>query len=313
MTQAAIVTVTLNPALDVSTGADRVEPDVKLRCDAPVYDPGGGGINVSRAIAAMGGVSTPLVALGGAIGQRMEDMMRDAGLDPVRFEAPGETRQSIAVTDRATGQQYRFTMPGPEWSPVDVETSLERIAAFGEQGYLVLSGSNPPGVPADYAGMLAGKLRGADMIVDTSGDALRAMADGGYNVAVLRMDSKEAEWLGGKPLKLRSDSAAFAASLIAAQAAQSVIVARGSDGNILVTPDAAWHAEAADIQVISKVGAGDSFVAGYALGMARGLATPDALGLGAAMASATCMTPATQLCRAEDVEELYTNRVVTRL
>ncbi|MDO5641799.1 MAG: PfkB family carbohydrate kinase, partial [Paracoccus sp. (in: a-proteobacteria)] len=108
MTQMPILTVTLNPALDVSTGADAVVPGIKLRCDMPVLDPGGGGINVSRAIAIMGGASTAFVALGGATGAQLGAMLEDAGLSWREMRAPGETRQSLAVIDRAGDQQYRF-------------------------------------------------------------------------------------------------------------------------------------------------------------------------------------------------------------
>ncbi|WBU55867.1 1-phosphofructokinase family hexose kinase [Paracoccus sediminicola] len=314
--QAPILTVTLNPALDLSTGADHVRPDVKLRCDAPQVDPGGGGINISRAIAAMGGTSRPLVALGGHTGERMDEMLRAAGLDPIRLDAPGETRQSLVATDRASGLQYRFMMPGPEWDADLVSISFDRIAEHAAQGgYVVLSGSNPPGVPDDYAAQLAQHLRdtGAHLFVDTSGNALKAVSSGGHGVALLRMDRHEAETLAGRPLPERSDTAAFAAALIETGSARSVIVARGSDGNIIVTAEGAWHAEAAPVKIVSKVGAGDSFVAGFTLATARGMPPPDALGLGAAMASATCMTPATRLCRAEDVDRLFGKRIVTRL
>ncbi len=98
--QAPILTVTLNPALDISTGVDAVVPELKLRCDAPQVDPGGGGINVSRSVARMGGVSTALVALGGATGMRLAGLLTDAGLDVAQLDAPGETRQSLAVSDR---------------------------------------------------------------------------------------------------------------------------------------------------------------------------------------------------------------------
>lgn len=316
MTQSAILTITLNPALDVSTGTDAVRPEAKLRCDAPVTDPGGGGINVSRAIKLMGGQSTAFVALGGTTGRRMAEMLEAAGLDWQEMRAPGETRQSLSVMDRAIGQQFRFVMPGPEWGSADVGKSVAHILQVAApDGLIVLSGSNPPGVPADYAALLATKLTGtnAGLIVDTSGEALRAAASGRNGFALLRMNSDEAEDLAGSPLPGRADTARFAASLVAADAAKAVIVARGSDGNIIVTPDGAWHAEAAEVEVVSKVGAGDSFVAGFTLGLARNLPHHDALGLGAAMASATCMTPATELCRRADVERLYDARVITRL
>lgn len=207
-------------------------------------------------------------------------------------------------------------MPGPEWCAQDVERALNAAAGTVEPDTLVvLSGSNPPGVPSGFAAMLAERLQGtgARLIVDTSGAALKAVATGGHNFALLRMDREEAEGLAARALPERADTARFAASLVAAGAARAVIVARGGDGNIIATVEGAWHAEAAKVQVISKVGAGDSFLAGFTLGLARGHSVADALGLGAAMASATCMTPATELCRRADVEQLFAARVVTQL
>ena len=316
MAQGPVLTITLNPALDVATGTDLVRPDVKLRCDAPVVDPGGGGINVSRAIAVMDGQSTAFVALGGTTGRRVAEMLEGAGLTWQDMRAPGETRQSLSVMDRDSGLQYRFVMPGPEWSSADVGKSIAHIRQAARPGGLVvLSGSNPPGVPPDYAALLAAALAQGDgrLIVDTSGAALHAVASGRHDFALLRMDREEAEGLAGAPLPERADTARFAASLVEARAATAVIVARGADGNIIVTPEGAWHAEAAKVEILSKVGAGDSFVAGFTLGLARGLPAHDALGLGAAMASATCMTPATELCRRADVDRLYAERIVTRL
>ncbi|MEE2859570.1 MAG: hexose kinase [Pseudomonadota bacterium] len=314
--QAPILTVTLNPALDVSTAADAVVPDLKLRCDKPRLDPGGGGINVSRAIKVIGGQSSAMVALGGPTGTRLADMLKSAGLQVLRLTAPGETRQSLAVTDRATGGQYRFVMPGPEWHTAQVATAIAAIAeAALAGGWVVISGSNPPGVAAGFEQMLTVRLKDgrARLLVDTSGDALRAMAGSSIPVDVLRMDSHEAEGLAGRPLPLRSNSAAFAADLVRNGAARSVIVARGADGSVIAGPDGAWHAAAAPVNVVSAVGAGDSFVAGFVLAMARDWPVPEALALGAAAASAAVMTPATELCHADDVRHFYSQRIVTRL
>lgn len=313
--QAPILTVTLNPALDLSTSAAEVVPELKLRCDAPVIDPGGGGINVSRAVARMAGRSTALVALGGGTGARLCDLLRETGLPVMRLDAPGETRQSLSVIDRGTGAQYRFVLPGPEWRAPEVRVALDAVAAAAPRGgIVVLSGSNPPGVPAEFAAMLAQRVHGQDvrLFVDTSGAALAAVAAGRSSpVAVLRMDDAEAESLAGHRLVTRADTADFASHLARSGAAESVLVARGADGNIVASPQGRWHAEAHKVPIISKVGAGDSFVAGYTLGLARGLSVPDALALGAAAASATCMTPATELCRPDDIARLYAQRIVT--
>ena len=317
MDQAPILTITLNPALDISTSAARVVPDVKLRCEAPSFDPGGGGINVSRAIRNMGGHSTALVALGGTTGQRMAAMLEATGIPVLSLPAPGETRQSLTADDRATRQQYRFVMPGPEWSADDVARALELATEMAPgDGLVVLSGSNPPGVPASFGAMLAGRLQGQGtrLIVDTSGEALATVAAArDRRVEILRMDDEEAEGLAGQPLPYRADTAAFAASLVASGAARGVIVARGRDGNIIATDEGIWHAEAARVPIVSKVGAGDSFLAGFTLGYARGWPVAHALGLAAAAASATVQTPATELCRGEDVERLFAARMITEM
>ena len=314
--QAPILTVTLNPALDLATAADAVVPDLKLRCDKPRADPGGGGINVSRAIKIIGGQSTAMVALGGATGTRLADLLKAAGLSLLRLTAPGETRQSLAVTDRASGTQYRFVMPGPEWHMTQLPGTIAAIAeAALAGGWVVMSGSNPPGIAPGFEQMLTVRLKDgrARLLVDASGEALRALAGSSIPVDVLRMDSLEAEALAGRPLPLRSDSAAFAAGLVRDGAARSVIVARGADGSVVAGPDGAWHAAAAPVRVVSAVGAGDSFVAGFVLAMARGWPVQEALALGTAAASAAVTTPATDLCDAEDVRHFYSQRVITRL
>jgi 6-phosphofructokinase 2 len=115
-----ILTVTLNPALDFATSVDSVVPGVKLRCGPPRTDPGGGGINVSRAIALLGGTSRCLVALGGRNGESLAELLRAAGIDLITHKAPGETRSSLSVRDEHRGEQYRFMLPGPAWGPGDV-------------------------------------------------------------------------------------------------------------------------------------------------------------------------------------------------
>lgn len=313
--QVPVLTVTLNPALDLSTATASVTPEVKLRCEAPITHPGGGGLNISRAMALMGGHSRALAALGGLTGQRIVQMLADAGIGVIALPAPGETRESFTVTDAATGQQFRFVLPGPEWGADLVEQALDQIARHAPaDGYVVLSGSNPPGVPAAFAAMLAARMPQGRLIVDTSGAALAEVASGrNSSVHILRMDDREAEGLAGRPLPTRGDTAALAVDLVESGAAQGVIIARGTDGNIIATRDGIWHAHAETVPVVSKVGAGDSYLAGFTLGLARGWDIAAAMGLGAAAASATVQTPATELCRPKDVEALFQARIVTRI
>lgn len=314
MDQTPILTVTLNPAFDLATSIDRVLPDVKLRCAAPKADPGGGGINVSRAILRLEGQSRAAVSLGGPTGERLGAMLAEEGVPTIPLPAPGETRLSLAVTETRTGAQFRFMLPGPVWAAEDADAAVAAVAEAAEPGgFVVLSGSTPPGVAVDFSTRLVRGLPRSQVVVDTSGAALATAAGAKAGLSVLRMDGAEAEGLAGRPLLSRADSAAFAADLVAAGAAEVVMVARGGDGNILASAEGVWHAEALRVHVVSKVGAGDSFVAGYTLARARGEDLPGALAWASAAATAACMTPATELCRLEDVERLHANGCVTQM
>ncbi len=310
-----ILTLTLNPALDLATTVPRVEAGPKLRCTAPSAEPGGGGVNVSRAIAHLGGTSRAVLALGGPVGQQMAALMAAQGIDVLAVPAPGETRMSFAVTDKF-GDQFRFVLPGPVWGDADMARVLEQLQAEAAQDALVvLSGSVPPGVPDDIVARLCAALGpGRTVIADTSGKALDHVADHGKSgLAVLRMDSAEAEDLSGQGLPDRADTAWFADRLRQRGCATRVIVARGADGSVMAGPEGIFHVTAVPVPIRSKIGAGDSFVGAFALSLARGDLPTEALRHGAAAASAAVMTDGTELCRAGDVATLLARTEVTPL
>ncbi|OYU17422.1 MAG: sugar kinase [Rhodobacteraceae bacterium PARR1] len=304
--QTPILTLTLNPALDMASEVAQMIPDEKLRCTDPRLDPGGGGLNVSRAIHALGGESLALVALGGLTGDRLAELIRREGVMFLGITGPGETRQSLTITETASGRQYRFMLPGPVWGAQDQERVFLLLRAAGKPGgFAVISGSQPPGVPKNFPALLAGAMAGMRVVLDTSGAALiEAVTNPLPGLEVLRMDDAEAAHLAGHPLDSRSATADFAQSLIARGTARKVIVARGSDGSVLVGPDLRLFCKAPKVKLRSRVGAGDSFVGGYVLGLARGLSEGEALSQGVAAAAAAVMSEATDLCRAEDVARL---------
>ena len=304
--QTPILTLTLNPALDMATGIAELVPNQKLRCSEPMLDPGGGGLNVSRAIAALGGESLALVALGGLTGDRLAGLIRQESVPFLALAAPGETRQSLTVTEAKTGRQYRFILPGPVWSEADQERVFTLLRASARPGAIgVISGSQPPGVPVDFPARLARSMPGLNVVLDTSGAPLReAVSHPIPGLFVLRMDSEEAESIAGHKLETRAQSADFAADLVKRGVAERVIVARGADGSVMAEAGQRVFVKAAKVQVVSTVGAGDSFVAGFVLSLARGVDSTLALAYGAASASAAVTTDATQLCRLTDVERL---------
>ncbi|MCK0141660.1 1-phosphofructokinase family hexose kinase [Aliiroseovarius sp. F20344] len=315
--QSDILTITLNPALDLSTQMGQVRANEKLRCDTPAIDPGGGGINVARAIQRLGGYATAFVALAGLRGQQLSALLEQEGVPQLVLELPGETRISLAVTEQSAQTQYRFVMPGPEWTEEHVAKLCERLKGELREGtHVVLSGSQPPGLspqfPSDFIKLAHAK--GALVYLDTSGPAMMALQEvGSLAPDVLRLDSAESEALAGRALETIEDAVQFAQKLIESGKAHCVVLARGAEGSVLVTSDQALHAQTPPVPVQSKVGAGDSFMGGFILSCARGKSWEDALRSGVASASAAVMSPATELCRASDVARLLPEVSVTKL
>jgi 6-phosphofructokinase 2 len=310
-----ILTLTLNPALDLATEVPEIIAGQKLRCSEPLLDPGGGGLNVSRAIRALGGDSLALVAIGGLTGDRLAGLIREAGVTFLSILGPGETRLSLTVTEEASGKQYRFMLPGPVWGEAERARVFTLLRATSRPGGLsVISGSQPPGVPVDFPAQLAESMPGSRVVLDTSGKPLgRVVKRPIEGLEVLRMDSEEAEGLSGHPLHSRADTADFAQGLVRAGVARKVVVARGADGNVLATADRRLFSPAPKVRVRSTVGAGDSFVAALVLAIARDQDDAEALAMGSAAAAAAVMTDATQLCRPEDVMRLRPDTTATEL
>lgn len=295
---AAIVTLTLNPALDVATSVDRVVSGVKLRCGQPRYDPGGGGINVARAIHELGGRALAVYACGGAAGARIVRMLADEGVEQRPVEVAGETRESLAVTDRR-GEQYRFLLPGPELSESEWRACGEAaVDLVDDDGWLVASGSLASAVPDDFFARLIRRLGGrARVVLDTSGAALPpALAEG---VEVVNPNWREfAEMSGGE------GEQEVAARLVDEGQARAVVVTLGPRGARLTTADCQVLLTPPEVETVSAVGGGDCFTAALTLALSRGESYLEASRLGVAAAGAAMLTPGTALCRRRDVERL---------
>lgn len=315
--QTPILTVTLNPALDLSADVPQVVAGPKLRLSEPVVEPGGGGINVARAITLLGGQAQVMAALGGLTGERLAALIGASGLEVIQLPVQGETRQSLSVIDRSDAGQYRFILPGPAWDAALAHDALALIVdSAAPDGWVVLSGSQPPGMADDFALQLAAPLAecGARLVVDTSGAALARLTRGGKGPApwCLRMDQAEAEEAAGRPLVNPDDSLNFASELVARGAARVVVLARGADGSVLFegAGGARLHCRPPVVPVNSKTGAGDSFTGAFVLALAQGGDLASALRRGTAAAAAAVMTGASELCRRADVERLLSDCLI---
>ena len=302
---AAIVTLTMNPALDIATVTDRVVPEHKLRCEAPRYDPGGGGINVARAVHALGGDALAIFPAGGAAGEMIGHLLHQEGVLHGVVAITGFTRESLAVGERQTGNQYRFILPGPEIGPDDQERCLDRLAAaLPGAAYVVASGSLPLGVPEDFYARVAKLAQSYKkrFVLDTSGPALSAAGGGVY---LLKPSLRELEELAGRKIGGDQNEEQAAHDVIAQGRAEIVVLSLGARGALVATAEGSERVAAIPVRVRSTVGAGDSMLAGILLGLCRGLVLRDAVRFGVAAGTAALLGSGTQLCRREDVERMF--------
>ncbi len=300
-----IVTLTLNPSIDGASEADAVRPIHKVRTTNERYDPGGGGVNVARVIQALGGSATALYLAGGATGALLDDLLESRGIARRRIDIADQTRVSHAIFERSSGYEYRFTPEGPEVRESEWRACLAAVEDV-ECDYLVASGSLPRGVPAGFyveVGRIAAR-KGARFVVDTSGEALRAVLKAG-GIHLVKPSLGELESAIGRRLREPGDEDVAAMSLVEAQATDMVAVTMGHEGALLATRAGAMHLQAPDVVVQSAVGAGDSFLAALVLRLSQGLPEADAFRWAVAAGTAAVLTPGTELCRREDVERLY--------
>lgn len=299
-----IVTLTLNPTIDGSASAEVIAPIRKIRTSDERYHPGGGGINVARVVQELGGKALALYLAGGATGAILDDLMEVAEVKCRRIPISGYTRIAHTVFELSTGQEYRFVPEGPEVSASEWETCLATLATL-DFDYVAVSGSLPRGLPETaYArvGDVAA-AKGARVIVDTSGAALRATLKKG--VYLVKPNRRELEELVGHPLPETVDQIAAARKLIASKSAEIVAITLGGDGAVIVNQSEAWFAAAPPVTAHSAVGAGDSFVGAVTLALAQGRSLDAVLAYGVAAGTAAVLSPGAELSRANDVERLY--------
>ncbi|WP_460988582.1 1-phosphofructokinase family hexose kinase [Sphingobium sp. TomTYG75] len=300
-----IVTLTMNPAIDVAYEADRVFHTRKMRARQEHYDPGGGGINVARVIARLGGTARAYYLSGGATGPTLDGLLDQHGLVRFRIPIAGDTRISTSIYERETGKEYRVVPQGPELTAEEWQAALHHLDG-PQADFLVASGSLPPGVPDDFYSRVCqlAQRHGMRLILDTSGKALQEAVSGG-GLYLVKPSIGELRQLVGRALMEESEICAAAQEIVDGGKAEYVAVTMGRDGAILASRSGTWRLPAVPVETRSAVGAGDSFLAAmvFALGCERD--PVEAFRYGIAAGGAAVLTPGTDLCHREDVERLF--------
>jgi len=301
-----IVTITFSPCIDKSTSVQSLIPEKKLKCTPPKLEPGGGGINVARAIIKLGGEAIAIFPSGGYTGKFFNHLLEKENVPSVIIESTNETRENIIVLDESTNNQYRFGMPGTKLSENEWKQCLEAVEKINNPGFIIASGSLPPGVPLNIYVQLAkiAKAKNAKYIVDTSGEALKQAADEG--VYLLKPNLGELSTLAGIE-KIDIDTVEeIAKEVIRKKNCEVIVVSLGGAGALLVTATETYKAISPEVNRKSTVGAGDSMVAGIVYSLSRSMNLEQALQYGVACGTAATMNPGTELCSKKDADFLYT-------
>ncbi len=304
-----IITITPNPTYDFAVDAAKVEPNRKLRCVNPESHPGGGGLNVARAATRLGAETLAIFTTGGLYGAALKGLVAEEHVPMRAVHVAGETRLAFHVRDAASGDEYRFNLPGSELSHSERQALLDAVAEETRAGdFVVGSGSLPPMQGEDAqptfwadAARIA-KSKGGRFVLDSISGLDAALAEG---IFLLRHNEHEYQALAGKALQWPDEIAAFAKSLVARGAAERIVITHGGDGSVMATKDDAVFTPVFPVRAHSAVGAGDSFVAGLIVALMRGWCDANALRYASACAAATRLSSGTSLFKKEDVENLY--------
>lgn len=301
----SIYTLTLSPSLDSATQTPQIYPEGKLRCSAPVFEPGGGGINVARAITHLGGRATAIFPAGGATGEHLVSLLADENVAVETVPAEDWTRQNLHVHVESSGEQYRFVMPGARLRDDEFRQLEEKVLAIESGALLVISGSLPPGVKTDKLTQLirAAQQRGLRCIVDSSGDALHAALEPGQ-LELVKPNQKELSALVNRELSQPDDVRTAAQELIHSGKALRVVVSLGPQGALAVDQTGFVQVVPPPMKSQSTVGAGDSMVGAMALKLSQGASLLEMTRYGVAAGSAATINQGTRLCSLVDTQKI---------
>lgn len=301
-----IYTLTLAPSLDSATLTPQIYPEGKLRCSSPVFEPGGGGINVARAITFLGGEVTAIFPAGGATGAHLVSLLADEHVPVETVQTNDWTRQNLHVHVETRGEQYRFVMPGATLSAEEFHQLEQKVLRIEVGAILVISGSLPPGVSVSKLVELirSAQQHGIRCVVDSSGDALTAALDVGA-IELVKPNQKELSALVQRELTQPDDVRKAAEEIVRSGKARRVVVSLGPQGALGVDASGSVQVVPPPVKSQSTVGAGDSMVGAMTLKLAENAPLTEMVRYGVAAGSAATLNHGTRLCSLENTRTLY--------
>ncbi len=298
-----IVSLSLNPAIDLTYEITSLEHDKKSRATSTHYDPGGTGINVGRALEKLKANSHTCYIVAGAMGSFLDTMLKRELKNTSSLQVDGETRINTTILQKHPQQQYEVNASGPIISPQQLDKIIDQFLTLCGQGIGVLTGSLPPGAPDNTYAFINFKLKeqGARAIIDAPVNSLQKALHS--KPFMIKPNLHELEILRNKTLR-NINQIASEARFMTQQGISYICVSLGEKGALLTTPDNSFFCNTPFINTYSTVGAGDSMVAGLAHAFAQNKTPAEALKLATACGSGTAKQPGTQLFNIDDMNDL---------
>lgn len=298
-----ILTLTLNPAIDVTLVTDRIVYDDRSFIKAEQEHPGGKGINAAQVIHAYGGRVHAVAPFGGENGQRFARLLGSAAIPVTLIPVEGETRRNYAVNDQQ-GLTIKLDHVGSGLRPEEMQQIEEAICEKLPQAeWLMLTGSLAPGAPVDFYARLVALARekGVSTILDSGGKALQLGLEAGP--ALAKPNRPEAERLLDRPL-LSPTQVASAARAIQHMGPERVIVSLGSQGAVAAWENGLLRAVPPAVQTGCPIGSGDVLAAVCVWALSRKRLFPEAFGLAVAAATAAAAKPGLSFASIEEAETM---------
>ena len=306
MSSGSIITITMNPSIDKSAMVDKVIPEAKLRCSSVKNEPGGGGINVSKALGRLGMDSLAVFTAGGHNGNMLQDLVSQQKIAFQVITVDAETRENFIVLETSTNKQYRFNIPASSVNSSAVRDCLAVLRNLKTKpSFVIASGSLPNGIPENFYVDVAkwATSINAKFILDTSGEPLQLAAN--EKVFLLKPNLSELRQLAGRAELSKEDAVAAAQQIISTRDCEVIVVSLGAEGALLVTKDLHQFIAAPNVKKQSTVGAGDSMVAGMVYMLSQHKTLQEMIRFGVACGTAATMNPGTELFHIADANKLY--------
>lgn len=295
----------MNPAIDLGSGVEQVQPDKKLRCEGLHIEPGGGGVNVARAMKRLGTEATAIFPSGGLCGSLYERLLDDEGVTYHRVQVEhGIRRINTNIREKAENRQYRFCTPGTTLTEGDCKRLLQCVEERLEPGViLVVSGSLPPGAPSDFYAQVAeiADTREALSILDASDSMSEEVAETPWSWIL--PNKREFQHILGHTVEDRDLENALE-DFIENSRIRNMLLTMGKQGILYAGEGGRFRIDSPDVEKVSAVGAGDSATAGLASALAQEQSHQSAIQWAVAAGSAAVMTAGSHLIEKKDFDRL---------